>query len=136
MAPRGRNCISECQGKVESSSFQQSRKFRFGSSPRRGRGNLAASAEGSRPGRRCKAEATESAPKAIGTSPPVTVGNRAEGFPVQDAFGQGGGLRSGTEALHLQNKQQDPLLSVRFPSRGFASLKRDDAGRFLPGFPY
>jgi hypothetical protein len=51
-------CGSTCQGKVESSSFQQSRKFRFGSSPRGGRGNLAASAEGSRPWRRCKAEAT------------------------------------------------------------------------------
>ena len=96
------NGLCACQGKIESSAFQQSRKFRFLASPRGGRGNLASSAEGSRPRRRGKAEATESAPKAIGTSPPRSVGNRAEGFPVQDASRRGEGLRSEAEALHFR----------------------------------
>jgi hypothetical protein len=38
--------------------------------------------------------------------------------------------------LCIAKKNKTPLLSVRFPSGGFASLKRDDAGPLLPGFPY
>ena len=115
------NGLCACQGKIESSAFQQSRKFRFLASPRGGRGNLASSAEGSRPRRRGKAEATESAPKAIGTSPPRSVGNRAEGFPVQDASRRGEGLRSEAEALHF--KKERAIAFGEIPERRLCILK-------------
>jgi hypothetical protein len=127
-----RTSSSRCQGKVESSALQQSRKFRFRSSPRRGRGSLTMSAAGSRPWRRCKAEATESAPKAIGTSPPRSAGSRAEGFPVQDAFRQWR-----RPPLRRRGFAERNLIAFgEIPERRLCIFKREDAGPLLPGFPY
>jgi hypothetical protein len=83
-----RTSSSRCQGKVESSALQQSRKFRFRSSPRRGRGSLTNVRNGVAPVAEMQSRGDGVGSKAIGTSPPRSVGNRAEGFPVQDAFRQ------------------------------------------------
>jgi len=54
---------AKCQRKVETSGFLQNRNFRFQPGSWAAHANLIRSAAGSRPRRRCKAEATESAPK-------------------------------------------------------------------------
>jgi hypothetical protein len=111
-----------CQGQIESSSFEPSRKFRFWSSPRRGRGNLIASAEGSRPWRRCKAEATESAPKAIGTGPPLSVESVRRAFLYRMPLATEKTCASEAQALHFTTEKR-PLAFGEIPERRLCIFK-------------